>query len=129
MKKLFLISGAFASIIGPVATVVACGDEDEKDEKKIAMILSTKNNPFFQQLAKGAEDEAKKQGYKLKVYVSNNDQAEETKKIDLAISEGYKTLILNGLDARQSAANAKKAIDAGIKVIAVDRPLSEEAKV
>ena len=125
-KKILLGVGSLGAVLAPITGVMSCGSTTTgvNPKKDIAMIVSTRNNPYFVSLIKGASDEAKKDGYKLRVFVSNNDQKTESDKVDEIITLGYKTLILNGLDAAQSGVAAKKAIDAGLKVIAVHRKLS-----
>ena len=125
-KQVLLTIGAISAIGAPIAATISC-DDDKIGKKDIAMIISTRNNPYFVTLANAAEKEAKAKGYKLHTFISNDDQATEADKIDLIISQGFKTMIFNGLDASQSAKAAKKAIDAGIQVIAVDRSLDPSA--
>lgn len=65
------LSIGLVSIIA-MGSFVGCSRAN--DDKKIGIVLSTLNNPFFVTMKNGAEAEAEKLGYKLIVLDSQNDQ-------------------------------------------------------
>ncbi|MFF5209344.1 substrate-binding domain-containing protein [Streptosporangium sp. NPDC000396] len=88
---------------------------------KIGMSVSTLNNPFFVQLRKGAEDEAKKQGVALTVTDAQNDASQQVNQIQNFVSQSMKAIIINPVDSDAAAPAVKAAERSKIPVIAADR--------
>ena len=101
-----------------------CNNAQKTGPKKIAIIVSTLNNPWFVLLAQTASEEAKKLGYETKIFDSQNNTALETDHFENAISSGYNAILFNCTDADGSVANAMKAKDAGIPVFCMDREVN-----
>src|ERR1700761_2245835 len=85
-------------------------------QKKMAIIVSTLNNPWFVFLAQTAAAQAKSLGYESKIFDSQNNTALETDHFENAIASGYSAILFNPTDANGSVVNVKKAKDAGIPV-------------
>ena len=101
------------------------GNGDKTDgEGLIGLSISTLNNPFFVSLADGAEKAAKEAGAKLVVVDAGNDTAKQASDIEDLISRGIKVLIVNPVDSDAVGPAVENAIEAGIKVIAVDRAVN-----
>ncbi len=92
--------------------------------KKVAVIISTLNNPWFVVLAEAASAKAKELGYEAKIFDSQNNTALETDHFDNAIASGYDAVLFNPTDADGSVVNVKKAKAAGIPVFCIDREVN-----
>jgi ABC-type sugar transport system substrate-binding protein len=92
--------------------------------KKVAVIISTLNNPWFVVLAEAASAKAKELGYEAKIFDSQNNTALETDHFDNAIASGYDAVLFNPTDADGSVVNVKKAKEAGIAVFCIDREVN-----
>src|SRR5476651_2344113 len=92
--------------------------------KKIAIVVSTLNNPWFVFLAQTAAAQAKSLGYETKIFDSQNNTALESDHFDNAISSGYGAILFNPTDANGSVANVMKAKKAGVPVFCMDREVN-----
>ncbi|MBC7915502.1 MAG: D-ribose ABC transporter substrate-binding protein [Pyrinomonadaceae bacterium] len=103
----------------------ACNSSDKSNEpKKIAIVVSTLNNPWFVFLAETAAKKAKELGYESKIFDSQNNTALETDHFENAISSGYDAILFNPTDAAGSISNATKAKTAEIPVFCMDREIN-----
>lgn len=107
-------------------TILAgCNQSNKKPEsKKIAIIVSTLNNPWFVYLAETAVKKAKELGYESKVFDSQNNTAMESDHFENALSSGYDAILFNPTDAAGSVANARKAKEANVPVFCMDREIN-----
>jgi ABC-type sugar transport system substrate-binding protein len=92
--------------------------------RKIAVIVSTLNNPWFVVLADTARDRAKELGYEVAVFDSQNDPAKEAAHFDNVVASRYDAVLFNGTDAEGSVANVRRAKAAGIPVFCMDREIN-----
>lgn len=92
--------------------------------KKIAVIVSTLNNPWFVFLAQTAAAKAQSLGYETKIFDSQNNTALETDHFENAIASGYKAILFNSTDANGSVVNVNKAKAAGVPVFCMDREVN-----
>ncbi|MHC4406627.1 MAG: substrate-binding domain-containing protein [Planctomycetota bacterium] len=114
---------------GPPAKVRADSGDDFKPGK-MAVVISTLNNPWFVVLGNTAKGRAEDLGYEATVFDSQNDTAKETAHFENIIAGGYQAVLFNPTDADVSVGNARKAMDAGIPVFCMDREInSTEAAV
>jgi ABC-type sugar transport system substrate-binding protein len=103
----------------------ACkGPQSNDGPKKIAIIVSTLNNPWFVFLAETAAAQAKKMGYESKIFDSQNNTALETDHFENAIASGYKAILFNPTDANGSVVNVNKAKTANVPVFCMDREVN-----
>jgi len=91
---------------------------------KIAVVISTLNNPWFVVLGEAARSRAVELGYEATVFDSQNDTAKETAHFENAIAGGYKAILFNPTDANGSIANARRAQAASIPVFCIDREIN-----
>jgi ribose transport system substrate-binding protein len=97
---------------------------------RIAVVISTLNNPWFVVLAETARDEAKQLGYEATIFDSQNDPAKEAAHFENLVASGYGAVLLSATDADGSVANALRARAAHIPVFTMDREInSTEATV
>ena len=91
---------------------------------KIAVVVSTLNNPWFVVLGEAAKARAIELGYDATIFDSQNDTAKEAANFENIIASGYKAIVFNPTDANGSIANVRKAKDAGIPVFCIDREIN-----
>ncbi|MBC7783455.1 MAG: D-ribose ABC transporter substrate-binding protein [Burkholderiales bacterium] len=91
---------------------------------KVAVIISTLNNPWFVVLANTARDRATELGYEATIFDSQNDPAKEAAHYENTLSSGYKAVLFNPTDADGSIANVRKAKAAGVPVFCMDREVN-----
>jgi ABC-type sugar transport system, periplasmic component len=89
--------------------------------KKIGMVISTQNNPFFVSMKSGAEKKAKELGYELIVLDSANDATKERSNVEDLVQRGVGALIINPTDSDAVVNAVKVANDKNIPVLTVDR--------
>ena len=91
---------------------------------KVAVVVSTLNNPWFVVLAESAKERAVELGYDAAIFDSQNDTAEEASSFENIIAAGYKAILFNPTDADGSVANVLRAKKAGIPVFCIDREIN-----
>jgi ribose transport system substrate-binding protein len=109
------------------ATILAsCASQPAKEsgKQKIAIIISTLNNPWFVVLGDTAKARAEELGYEAMVFDSENDSAKETAHFENAIADGYKAILFNPTDSDASIANVRRAEEAGVPVFCIDREIN-----
>jgi len=128
--KAILKTGLFCVAI----FIAACGkstaptenaqESDGDTVKRVAVVISTLNNPWFVVLAETARDQAASYGYEATIFDSQNDPAKESEHYDNIVASGYDAILFNPTDADGSVANVRKAKTAGIPVFCMDRELN-----
>lgn len=104
-----------------------CGGPDEHaldQPKKVAVIVSTLNNPWFVVLAETAADRATELGFEATIFDSQNNTALETDHFENAVSSGYDAILFNPTDADGSIANVRIAKEKGVPVFCMDREIN-----
>ena len=119
MKKITTMLMVLALSLGILTGCSSPGDS--KDSKKIGLIVSTLNNPFFVDLKEGAEAKAKELGYELVVLDSQNDPAKEVSNMEDISTKGVSLVLLNPVDSDAAAATVQIANNASIPVVTLDR--------
>lgn len=104
---------------------LGCGRNAGSDQpKKVAVVVSTLNNPWFVVLAETAAAEAKALGYEAKIFDSQNNTALEADHIENALVSGFNAILLNPTDSDGSIVNVRKAKEAGVPVFCMDREIN-----
>ncbi len=93
-------------------------------KQKIAVVVSTMNNPWFVVLGETAKTRAIELGYDATIFDSQNDTSKEAAHFENLIAGGYKAVLFNPTDANGSIANVLKAKAAGIPVFCIDREIN-----
>lgn len=105
----------------------ACSTNSEKQpSNKIAVVISTLNNPWFVVLAESAAGRAEELGYEAQIFDSQNDPAKEAEHFDNIVAMGYKAILFNPTDADGSVLNVKRAKAAGIPTFCMDREINSQ---
>ena len=119
MKKFILLISSLLLFI------ISCGSgsssSDASNKVSVGLSISTLNNPFFVSLSDGAKKKAKELNINLSVVNASDDTAKQTSDIEDLISKKVQVIIVNPVDSDAVAPAVQDAIDAGIKVIALDR--------
>jgi ribose transport system substrate-binding protein len=94
----------------------------QKPLKGVAVTVGDLGNPFFVQIAHGAQDAAKKinPSVKFSAESSNYDVNNQTNQMDNFVSSGVSLILLNAADSKGIAPAVMRAKAAGIIVVAVD---------
>ena len=124
MKKqiLKLALAVFVATAASLFTQTARAQSAAK--QKIAVVVSTMNNPWFVVLANAAKAKAVELGYDATIFDSQNDTAKESANFDNIIAAGYKAILFNPTDAEGSVTDVAKARKAGIPVFCIDREIN-----
>ena len=107
-----------------------CSKSGERDstadhaKPRIAIVISTLNNPWFVVLADAAKARADELGYDTTVLDSQNDTSKEAAHFDSIISGGYKAILFNPTDSDGSVANVRRAKAADVPVFCIDREIN-----
>lgn len=105
-----------------MGSFAGCGRKD--NDKKIGMVLSTLNNPFFVTMKNGAEAKAKELGYELIVLDSQNDPAKERSNVEDLLQVGIVALLINPTDSDAVVKTVEAANEKNVPVITLDRQSS-----
>jgi ABC-type sugar transport system substrate-binding protein len=118
------------SVLALAGGLVACKRADSTPDavadanNRIAVVISTLNNPWFVVLAETARDRAKELGYAPVVFDSQNDPAKEAAHFENIVASRYAAILFNPTDADGSIANVRRARAAGIPVFCMDREIN-----
>lgn len=116
---------AFAIFAMAIAMLFAQSASAQPPSKeKIAVVISTLNNPWFVVLGDTAKARAIELGYDATIFDSQNDTAKEAASFENIIASGYKAILFNPTDANGSVANVLKAKAAGVPVFCIDREIN-----
>jgi ABC-type sugar transport system substrate-binding protein len=116
MKHLILVIALCLAVVS--------GHTADAPRQKIAVVISTLNNPWFVVLGETAKARAIELGYEATIFDSQNDTAKEAAHFENLIAGGYKAVLFNPTDANGSIANVLKARTAGIPVFCIDREIN-----
>jgi ABC-type sugar transport system substrate-binding protein len=111
-------------VISSILIFDGCKSDDSAEKKKVAVIISTLNNPWFVVLAQTAADKAQALGYETKIFDSQNNTSLEADHFENAIAAGFDAVLFNPTDADGSVVNALKAKAAGVPVFCMDREIN-----
>ena len=105
--------------------LIACNPKKPgASSPKMAVVVSTLNNPWFVFLAETAAAKAKALGYETTIFDSQNNTALESDHFDNILVSGYAAILFNSTDANGSVANVLRAKQAGIPVFCMDREIN-----
>lgn len=107
--------------------LLSCSGQKKKSPdqpKKVAVIISTLNNPWFVVLGETAADRARELGFEATIFDSQNNTALETDHFENAIASDFDAILFNPTDADGSVANVRMAKKVGIPVFCMDREVN-----
>ncbi len=97
---------------------------EKKEHGRVAVVVSTLNNPWFVVLAEAAKGRIEELGHKAAVFDSQNDVAKEAATFENVLSAGYDAILLNAVDSEASIANVRSAKEKGVPVFCIDREVN-----
>lgn len=101
-----------------------CQRSARSEKGRMAVVISTLNNPWFVVLGESAAAKARELGYEAVIYDSQNNSAREAEHFDNIIAMGYQAILFNPTDADGSVLNVTRARDAGIPTFCMDREIN-----
>lgn len=109
-----------------VSVLLLCGCHENKDNepKKMAVVISTLNNPWFVVLGESAAERARELGYETTIFDSQNNTAKEAEHFENLIAAGYDAILFNPTDADGSVSNVNRAKKANIPTFCMDREVN-----
>jgi ribose transport system substrate-binding protein len=122
MKAILLALAVVATLFSQLSSTRAADAVAPK--QKIAVVISTLNNPWFVVLGDTARARAIDLGYDAAIFDSQNDTAKEASHFENILAAGYKAILFNPTDANGSIANVLKAKKAGVPVFCIDREIN-----
>lgn len=112
-------------ILALLLMTAGCDKETNEEGKgKIAVVISSLNNPWFLVLGETAANKAKELGYEAYIFDSQNNSSKEAEHFENIIASGYKAILFNATDADGSLLNVKRAKKAGIPTFCMDREIN-----
>jgi len=113
-------------ICGLLAVLVGCRSQNNKEDqaKKIAVVISTLNNPWFVVLGESAAERAIELGYEATIFDSQNNTSKEAEHFENLIAAGYHAVLFNPTDSEGSVSNVKRAKQAGLATFCMDREIN-----
>jgi len=121
------IAALSAGLINPVTAADMPAPFDKAEDVKIALVRYLSTGDFFQSYLSGVETQAAALGVDLRVFDSRQDAALQADMVDQAIALGVDGIVIqHGLTESMKDA-AQRAVDAGIKVVAFDVNVENDA--
>ena len=126
MKKILALILCMAMMLSLTACRIEIDGEGTSTKQTkasgvVGLSVSTQNNPFFVTLVEGARAEAKKVGVELIVVDAGDDATKQVSDIEDLVSKNVSVLIVNPVDSDAVTGAVQSAMNAGVKVISVDR--------
>ena len=115
---LAILAGCSKNTTAPAPAATAPG------KAKVAVVISTLNNPWFVVLGDTAKARAEELGYEATIFDSQNDTAKEASHFENVLAGGYQAILFNATDSDGSIANVRKAKAAGVPVFCIDREIN-----
>lgn len=126
IKKTFRAALAIVCAGTLMAGTAACGSTSPSGGDKVALLVSTLNNPFFVDLRDGAQAAAKDLGVDLMVSDAQNDSSTQQNQAQNAQSQGAKAVIINPVDSDAASPAVAPLLSSNLPVISVDRSVTGE---
>ncbi|KJD34336.1 ribose ABC transporter substrate-binding protein [Tamlana nanhaiensis] len=119
LNKTFLIILLLA-----IFTTLGCKNKKQNTTKKVAVVVSTLNNPWFVVLGESAAQRARELGYEATIFDSQNNTSKEAEHFENLIAAGYNAILFNPTDSEGSVSNIKRAKQAGVPTFCMDREVN-----
>lgn len=107
------------------ALAVGCGGSDDSggsgDGGRIALSVSTLDNPFFVDLRDGAQKAADEAGYELVIGNAQDNASQQQSDIQNYVTQQVDALLVNSVDTEAVVPAIEQANNADIPVLALDR--------
>ncbi|MBM1105860.1 D-ribose ABC transporter substrate-binding protein [Aurantibacter crassamenti] len=114
----------YITIVAFAMILFGCAERNKNAPKKIAVVISTLNNPWFVVLGESAANRAQELGYETTIFDSQNNTAKEAEHFENLIAAGFDAILFNPTDADGSVSNVNRAKLAGIPTFCMDREVN-----
>jgi erythritol transport system substrate-binding protein len=120
---------AWCLLSAAAALTAACSSGSEpaagaNRSKQIAVITPSHDNPFFKAEAEAAAARARELGYEPVVNVHDDDANKQDQLVEVAIARKVAAIVVDNAGADASVAAVRKAKNAGIPAILIDREIN-----
>jgi ribose transport system substrate-binding protein len=122
--------GAIVAVSAFSLVITGCAPAEEGasgTDCVIGMVQINQTAAFFTEMNRGAEEAAAEVGCELTIANANNDSAKQASDIENFVTQGVTGLIVVAIDTNGVLPGVKAAMEAGIKVVAVDAKLEDGA--
>ncbi len=123
-QSVFLACIAVPAMVALAACASRDGSGEAGGQKRLAIITPSHDNPFFKAEADAAAARARALGYEPLVSVHDDDANKQDQLVDVAIARQVSAIILDNAGADASIAAVRKAKQAGIPSILIDREIN-----
>ena len=124
MKKLLLLAACLLAACKPADTSNTSG------KPKVALVMKSLANEFFQTMAEGAKKHHAAHGADYELIVNGikneTDLAEQVGLVEQMVAQGVHALVIAPADSKALVTVLKRAKDAGVLVINIDNQLDAE---
>lgn len=126
-NNLFQLLRSACILLSVVLLATSCkeGKRQARSKDRIAIVVSTLNNPWFVVLGETAKQRAEELGYEAVLFDSQNNSSKETEHFDNILSSNFKAILFNPTDANGSVVNVKAAGKARVPVFCMDREIND----
>ncbi|WP_067037334.1 D-ribose ABC transporter substrate-binding protein [Allomuricauda sp. CP2A] len=116
----------FHIVVTLVLVLSGCNSRNEKEHepKKMAVVISTLNNPWFVVLGESAAERAQELGYEATIFDSQNNTSKEAEHFENLIAAGFDAILFNPTDSEGSVSNVKRAKQANLPTFCMDREIN-----
>lgn len=121
---------AIAVAVSAIALIATPLAQADAAKPKVALVMKSLANEFFQTMENGAKEHQKKSGGKYELVANGikdeSDTSAQIKIVEQMIVSRVDAIVLAPADSKALVAVTKKAIDAGIVVVNIDNKFDEE---
>lgn len=102
---------------------------DQPSAGRVALLMKARTNPFFDEMARGAENAAKENNVDLIVMAidKETDTAGQAAQVETAISQGVQVILIAPADSKAIVAPLLQAQSHGIRIINLDNRIDAAA--
>lgn len=109
-------------VLAATLLIAACSQKSGSvDEVRVGLAMNTLNNPFFVTVKEGAEAQAEEMGVKLVITDSQGDPSKQISDVENLLQQKLDLIIINPVDSDAVVEAVRRANDAKVPVITVDR--------
>ncbi len=120
----FLVTGCYRPVDSESGSAPPEAVGEPIENGRIAVVVSTLNNPWFVVLAEAAKQRAEELGHEAVVFDSQNDVDKEASIFENVLASGYHAILFNPTDADASIANVRRAKGNRVPVFCIDREIN-----
>lgn len=124
---LALVAMLAFSVAGCAKTDTDTSTDGDAEKIKVGLVQINQQAIFFNQMNEGAQEAADEVGVDLTIFNANDDAAKQNEGIANFVTQGFDAIIVVAIDVEGIKPAIQEAKAAGIKIIAVDAVVEDEA--